>query len=99
MSFRIPRCIVRSNLRLKRALRRINLIAREIENFYKKTIVNEGLLELRNLTTVAQLIINSAFHWKESRGLHYTTDYPQRDDKRWQRDTIIVQKNRKIDFL
>lgn len=88
--------IVRSNLRLKRALRRINLIAREIENFYKKTIITEGIIELRNLTTVAQLIINCAIYRKESRGLHYTTDYPKRDDRRWSKDTVIVQKNRKM---
>ncbi len=90
--------IVRSNLRLKRALRRVNLIAREIENFYKKTIITEGLLELRNLTQVAQLIINCAMHRKESRGLHYTTDYPKRDDKHWMKDTVIVQKKSKISF-
>jgi len=91
--------IVRSNLRLKRAQRRVNLIAREVENFYKKTIITEGIIELRNLTQVAQLIINCAIHRKESRGLHYTTDYPERDDRHWMKDTILIQKNNKISFL
>ena len=91
--------IVRSNLRLKRALRRINLISREIENFYKKTKITAGLIELRNLVQVARLIINCAIYRKESRGLHYTTDYPDRDDKHWLKDTVLVQQNRKLTFL
>jgi len=91
--------IVRSNLRLKRALRRINLISKEIENFYKKTKITAGLLELRNLVTVAKLIINCAIYRKESRGLHYTTDYPNKDDRYWSRDTVLIQKNGKLSFL
>ena len=81
--------IMRSDLRLKRAQRRIKLIRDEIESFYKKTTVTEGLIELRNVALVADLIIRSAMLRRESRGLHYTTDYPQRDDTRWQRDTLI----------
>ena len=84
--------IVRSNLRLKRALRRIKLISREIEHFYKKTKITQGLLELRNLSCVAMLIITAALRRKESRGLHYTTDYPQRNDKYWLKDTIIHRR-------
>jgi len=91
--------IVRSNLRLKRALRRINLISREIENFYKKTKITAGLIELRNLVQVARLIINCAIYRRESRGLHYTTDYPNRDDKHWLKDTVLIQQNRKLTFL
>ncbi len=91
--------IVRSNLRLKRALRRINLISREIENFYKKTKITTGLIELRNLVMVAKLIINCALYRKESRGLHYTTDYPEPDDKHWLKDTVLIQKNSKLTFL
>jgi len=91
--------IVRSNLRLQRALRRINLIAREVENFYKKTKITAGLIELRNLVQVARLIINCALYRKESRGLHYTTDYPERDDKHWLKDTILIQQNGKLIFL
>ena len=68
--------IVRSNLRLHRALRRINLIRKEIEVFYKKTKVSRELIELRNMALISYLIIRSALLRKESRGLHYSTDYP-----------------------
>jgi L-aspartate oxidase len=81
--------IVRSDERLNRAGRRIDLIAEEIEKFYKKTKVTAPLLELRNLSSVASLIIRSALFRKESRGLHYTTDYPEKDDSRWLGDTVI----------
>ncbi|HQI49075.1 MAG TPA: FAD-binding protein, partial [bacterium] len=80
--------IVRSNSRLERALSRIRLIRQEIENYYKRTRITEGLLELRNLATVAQLIIQSAMMRRESRGLHYTTDYPNSDDA-FRHDTLI----------
>lgn len=92
--------IVRSNLRLERARRRVELIANEIEQFYKKTKVTAALLELRNLASVAQLIITCALKRAESRGLHYTTDYPQCDDINWLRDTLIVSdKNDGQKFL
>ncbi|NOZ56657.1 MAG: FAD-binding protein, partial [Calditrichaeota bacterium] len=86
--------IVRSNLRLRRARRRIGLIQQEIEDFYRRTRVTEGLLELRNMAQVAALIVDSAMYRKESRGLHYNTDYPSKDDKRWLRDTIFVRGRR-----
>jgi len=81
--------IVRSNLRLERAQRRIKLIRDEIENFYKRTKVTEGLIELRNISMVAELIIRSALMRKESRGLHFNTDYPERNDEYWSYDTVI----------
>lgn len=82
--------IVRSNHRLERAQRRMKLILEEIKDFYKRTKVSEGLIEIRNLAYVADMIIRSALERKESRGLHYTTDYPTLDDKNWLKDTIIT---------
>jgi L-aspartate oxidase len=81
--------IVRSNYRLLRAERRLKLIRKEIEEYYRRTKVTVSLLELRNTAEVALLIVCSALRRKESRGLHYTTDYPKRDDLHWLRDTII----------
>jgi L-aspartate oxidase len=83
--------IVRSDFRLARASRRLNVIAAEVEEFYKKTVVTNDLVELRNIATVSQLIVRSAISRKESRGLHYNTDYPQRDDKLWKYDTYLSQ--------
>ncbi len=68
--------IVRSNQRLQRAARRINNLLIEVEDFYKRTKIFAEILELRNLTTCAQLIIECAITREESRGLHYTIDYP-----------------------
>jgi L-aspartate oxidase len=85
--------IVRSNARLERAQRRLRLIQDEIEKFYKKTRVVEPLIELRNLATVANLIVQCAMMRKESRGLHYTTDYPKRDDEHWCHDTLMSMWN------
>ena len=83
--------IVRSDLRLNRALRRIQLIKNELENFYKKTKVNRELIELRNMALISFLIIKSALRRKESRGLHYNTDYPH-TNKKYLKDTIISNK-------
>jgi L-aspartate oxidase len=81
--------IVRSTLRLRRAMRRIRLLEKETEDFYRRTKITEQLLELRNLVTVAKLVSLCAQKRKESRGLHYTTDYPGTNDRFWKRDTII----------
>ncbi|MCS7013953.1 MAG: L-aspartate oxidase [Chloroherpetonaceae bacterium] len=81
--------IVRSDLRLERARRRIEFLKEETEAYYKRTKVSEGLLELRNIIKVAKLIIESAIKRRESRGLHYTTDYPYRDDKHYLRNTVL----------
>jgi len=83
--------IVRSNERLQRAGKRIALILEQIEDFYKRTTVTAPLLEIRNLACVASLIIRSALFRKESRGLHFTTDYPERDDSKWLRNTVICK--------
>lgn len=81
--------IVRSTLRLERAKRRMELLRREVEDFYKRTKVNEQLIELRNLAQCASLIIRCAMARKESRGLHVTTDYRQKDDEHFLKDTIL----------
>ena len=72
--------IVRSNQRLAQAQRRINLLKEEVEEFYARYLISPDLLELRNLVTVADLIIQSAVSRKESRGLHYTKDYPNKQE-------------------
>lgn len=70
--------IVRSTLRLERALRRIDLLHQEVEDFYHRTKVSVPLCELRNMINVGYLIVTGALNRKESRGLHYTTDYPRK---------------------
>jgi L-aspartate oxidase len=85
--------IVRSNYRLERASRRIKLIRNEIEDYYRRTKVTVPLLELRNIAETALLIVRSAMRRKESRGLHYTTDYPKTDDRHWLHDSIIGQRS------
>ncbi len=79
--------IVRSDFRLKRAARRIGVIVREVEEFYKRTQVTEALLELRNMTTLAALSVRCALSRRESRGLHYTLDCP--DLSKSAKDTVI----------
>ena len=81
--------IVRSNRRLERARKRIAMLQEEIREYYWDFLVTGDLLELRNIATVAGLIVRAALQRRESRGLHYTIDYPERDDARWRRDTII----------
>ncbi|MCI0514474.1 L-aspartate oxidase [candidate division KSB1 bacterium] len=89
--------IVRSQLRLKRAQRRINLISREIEHFYKRAKITGGMLELRNLACVARLIIDCALRRRESRGLHYRTDFPTLNHRTWRRDQFVrLALNRRI---
>ena len=72
--------IVRSNVRLQRAMRRIDLLWEETETLYNSTFVSPQLCELRNLITVAYLITKCAEFRKESRGLHFNTDYPNKNN-------------------
>jgi L-aspartate oxidase len=80
--------IVRSNTRLRRAGRRIALLQEEIQEYYWNYFITRDLLELRNIATVAQLIVECASARRESRGLHYTIDYPDTDPKA-ARDMVV----------
>lgn len=84
--------IVRRTARLHRAQQRLTLIQQEIDNYYSHHNINSDLIELRNLANVAELIIKSALARKESRGLHYTLDYPETNDGPPQ-DTILHRLN------
>ncbi len=83
--------IVRTDKRLQRALRRTQLLKQEIGEYYSNYKVSSDLIELRNLIVVAELIIRSAMQRKESRGLHYTLDYPELQAEG--RDTILEPEN------
>jgi len=80
--------IVRTTKRLERAARRIAVLQEEIQEYYWQHLVTRDLLELRNLATVAELIVRCALARKESRGLHYTLDFPTTEAK-LARDTVV----------
>jgi len=82
--------IVRSTKRLKRAQHRVHLLLREIAEYYASFRVTKNLIELRNLASVADLIVRSALARKESRGLHFTLDYPSTRNKA--RNTVLTPR-------
>lgn len=83
--------IVRTTKRLQRAKRRVDMLLQEIAEYYGRFRVTTDLLELRNLAVVADLIVQSALARKESRGLHYTLDYPRPDQSHPARNTLLAR--------
>lgn len=84
--------IVRTTSRLERALARVELMRKEVEQYFRSYRIHDDLLELRNIVDVAALVIRSALQRHESRGLHYTRDYPLPDDAHPPRDTQLQLK-------
>ncbi|CAF2050933.1 unnamed protein product [Rotaria magnacalcarata] len=87
--------IVRTTKRLQRALHRIEMLQKEVTEYYQGFKVSKNLIELRNLLLVSELIVRCAMQRKESRGLHYTLDYPDLLDE--VRKTVINQPDFRVD--
>jgi L-aspartate oxidase len=84
--------IVRTVKRLARARRRLDILREEIRQYYWDYQVTRDVIELRNIADVAHLIVECATRRKESRGLHYTLDYPAGDDHNWLKDTVVQRE-------
>jgi len=88
--------IVRTNKRLERAMHRASLLQQEIDEYYSNFRISNDLIELRNLTLVAELIIRSAMMRKESRGLHFSLDYPVADDSSRSKNTVLKPQYKSV---
>jgi len=87
--------IVRKEGRLIEALKRIRIIKEEVNYIFKNSEISSEVIELRNMILVAEIITFSALKRKESRGLHYILDYPEKDDRIWKKDTVLTSSNLK----
>jgi L-aspartate oxidase len=85
--------IVRSNRRLEQAKRRIDILLDDILEFYKVNPITYDVIELRNISIAAKLIVECALRRKESRGLHYNVDYPEKDDAHWLKNTVVQSED------
>jgi L-aspartate oxidase len=85
--------IVRSDKRLERARKQICMLVEEVTEYYYSVLLTSDLVELRNIATVAELIIECASLRRESRGLHFNIDLPEKDDRHWKKD-IVLRKGR-----
>ena len=88
--------IVRTNKRLERAMHRASLLQHEIAEYYSNFRISSDLIELRNLTLVAELIIRSAMLRKESRGLHFSLDFPEADESTAAKDTVLKPHQKSV---
>ena len=86
--------IVRTDKRLQRAMHRVSLLQQEIDEYYSNFTISGDLIELRNLTLVAELIIRCAMQRHESRGLHFSLDYPVADDSSPAKNTVLEPKHK-----
>lgn len=84
--------IVRSTYRLNEAVQQMAVIRNSVDRYFSSHPLSYDSIELRNMVTVAELIIESATLRTESRGLHYNVDFPDRDDLHWKKDTIIKRQ-------